>query len=141
MMTAARPRALRSPKTVDEYLATLDGPQRDALERLRRVLRRAAPLAEECISYGIPTLRLDGRLILSFGAWKAHCAFYPGSIVERFSAELSGYDTGKGTIRFRSDQPLPAALVRRIVKARLIQRVATRRPAQRTPRRSAGAAE
>ena len=126
--------ATGKPRSVDEYLAELDGTRRDALERLRGVIRRAAPGSEECISYGIPTVRLHGRLLVSFGAWKTHCAFYPGSVVQRFRAELSGYDTGKGTIRFRSDEPLPATLVRSIVKARVAERTAARRPARQRRR-------
>lgn len=112
--------------TIDGYLATVSADQRVALERLRKAIRAAAPGAEECISYQIPTFRLDGRLLVAFGAWAKHCAFYPGSVVETLADELEGYDTGKGTIRFRSDSPLPAALVRKLVKARIAQRASRR---------------
>ena len=73
------------------------------------------------MSYGIPGFRLNGKLLVSYGAATKHCAFYPGSIVQRFKKELKNYDTSKGTIRFSADKPLPAALVRKIVKARIAQ--------------------
>ena len=74
------------------------------------------------MSYGIPGFRLNGKLLVSYGAGAKHCAFYPGSIVQQFKKELKDYDTsGKGPIRFAADKPLPTALVRKIVKARLAQ--------------------
>ena len=75
------------------------------------------------MSYGSPGFRLNGKLLASYGAAAKHCAFYPGSIVQQFKTELKDYDTsGKGTIRFSADKPLPGALVRKIVKARIAQR-------------------
>jgi uncharacterized protein YdhG (YjbR/CyaY superfamily) len=68
-------------KTIDQYLAALGDEQRAALEKLRKDIRAAAPAVEECISYQIPAFRLDGRLLVAFGAWAKHCAFYPGSVV------------------------------------------------------------
>ncbi|HKD18072.1 MAG TPA: DUF1801 domain-containing protein [Thermoanaerobaculia bacterium] len=118
----------RKVETVNEYLAGLRPGQRTALGKLRRAIRAAAPKAEERISYGIPGYRLDGRMLVWFGAGARHCSFYPGGIVPAFRSELAGYDTSKGTIRFSEDEPLPAALVRRIVKARI---AAQRRPAKR----------
>ena len=105
----------------DRYLAVLADDKRAALEKLRRQIKAAAPKAEECMSYGIPGFRLNGKLLVSYGAATKHCAFYPGSIVQRFKKELKNYDTSKGTIRFSADEPLPAALVRKIVKARIAQ--------------------
>ena len=96
--------------------------KRRALEKLRKEIKAAAPKAEECISYGVPGFRLNGRLVASYAASAKHCAFYPGSIVQQFKKELKGYDTAKGTIRFTPDEPLPATLVRKIVKARIAQR-------------------
>jgi len=113
------------PKTIDDYLATLRPDQRAALEKLRKAIRAAAPKAEECISYNIPTFRLHGKGLVSFGAWAKHCAFYPGSVIDDYEAELEGYDTSRGTIRFRPEEPLPASLVRKLVKAR-ITRIASR---------------
>ena len=105
------------------YLAALSAEKRAALEKLRQQIKTAAPKAEECMSYGIPGFRMTGKLLVSFGAAATHCAFYPGSIVRKFTKELKDYDTnGKGTIRFSPDKPLPAALVRKIVKARIAQR-------------------
>jgi len=74
------------------------------------------------MSYGIPGFRMKGKLLVSYGAAAKHCAFYPGSIVREFAKELKDYDTtGKGTIRFSPDKPLPSALVRKVVKARIAQ--------------------
>src|SRR5947209_1897308 len=109
-------------KTVDEYLATLSDDKRAALERLRKTIRAAAPKAEECISYQLPAFRLNGMLV-AFGATANHCAFYPmsSSTVAAHKDELKDYDTSKGTIRFQPDHPLPAALVRKLVKARIAE--------------------
>ena len=110
------------PKTIDEYLATLSSDKRAALEQLRRAIKSAAPKAEECISYQMPSFRLNGRMLVSFAAWANHCAFYPGSFpMEVHQKELKNYDTSKGTLRFPIDRPLPAALVRKLVKARVEQ--------------------
>jgi uncharacterized protein YdhG (YjbR/CyaY superfamily) len=106
----------------DRYLAALSDEKRAALGKLRQQIKAAAPKAEECMSYGIPGFRLNGKLLVSYGAAAKHCAFYPGSIVQKFKKELKDYDaSGKGTIRFSPDKPLPAALVRKIVKARIAQ--------------------
>jgi uncharacterized protein YdhG (YjbR/CyaY superfamily) len=125
MKTAKRernPGAASKPESHGDYLAKLKDEKRCALEKLRRQIKAAAPKAEECMSYGIPGFRLNGKLLVSYGAAAKHCAFYPGSIAGEFAKELKGYDTsGKGTIRFSVDKPLPAALVRKIVKARLAQ--------------------
>ena len=109
------------PKTIDEYLAALSDDKRAALEKLRKTIRAVAPGAEECISYKIPALRLNGMLV-GFGATAKHCAFYAGAHpVQALRNELKAYDTSKGTIRFQADTPLPAALVRKLVKARIAQ--------------------
>jgi uncharacterized protein YdhG (YjbR/CyaY superfamily) len=105
-----------------QYLAGLSPEKRAALEKLRKQIKAAAPMAEECISYGMPGFRLDGRLLCSYAASAKHCAFYPGSIVQQFRKELKDFDTAKGTIRFAPDKPLPAGLVRKIVRARIKQR-------------------
>jgi uncharacterized protein YdhG (YjbR/CyaY superfamily) len=116
------------PRTIDEYLAPLSDEKRAALEKLRRDIKSAAPKAEECISYRIPAFRLGGRMLVAFGAAAKHCAFYPGSFpVEAHRAELEAYDTSKGTIRFRPDSPLPATLVRKLVKTRIAERAAKQR--------------
>ena len=110
------------PKTIDEYLATLSDDKRAALEKLRKTIRAVAPKAEECISYQLPAFRQNGMLV-AFGATANHCAFYLMSsiTVEEHKDELKGYDTSKGTIRFQADKPLPGALVRKLVKARIAE--------------------
>lgn len=105
-------------RTIDEYLADLPADQRAALQRLRRQIRAAAPRAVECISYRIPAFRLDGKVLVWFAAATHHCSFFPGAVVRGFARELEGFETGKGTVRFLPDHPLPAALVRRLVAAR-----------------------
>ena len=116
------------PQTIDEYLAPLSSEKRAALEKLRRAIKSAAPNAEECISYQIPGFRLGGRLLVAFGAATNHCAFYPGALpVEAHKEELKAYGTSKGTIRFPADSPLPATLVRKLVKTRIAEHAAQRR--------------
>ena len=111
------------PETIDEYLAVLSDDQRAALEKLRKTIRVAAPEAQECISYQLAAFRLEGRMLVAFGATPKHCAFYlmSGSTVAAYKDELAGYDTSKGTIRFQPGKPLPAALVRKLVRARIAE--------------------
>jgi uncharacterized protein YdhG (YjbR/CyaY superfamily) len=113
------------PRSIDEVLAALPPDQRAALQKLRRQIRAAAPDAEECVSYGIAAFRLQGMLV-GFGAGADHCAFYLMSsrTLKGFKDVLKRYDTGKGTIRFTPDRPLPAALVRKLVKARIAENAA-----------------
>src|SRR5688572_27746669 len=110
------------PATIDEYLAAVSDDKRAALEKLRRTIKSAAPKAEECISYGLPAFR-QGRMLVAFGAAAKHCSFYPMSsrTIDAHKNELNGYSTSKGTIRFQTGKPLPAALVRKLVKARLAE--------------------
>ncbi|MEP7309082.1 MAG: DUF1801 domain-containing protein [Acidobacteriota bacterium] len=109
--------------TVGDYLAQLTDDKRAALQKLRRAIKAAAPKAEECVSYGIPAFRLDGRMLVWFGAATNHCSFYPGAFpIKAHKRELTAYTISKGTIRFRPDRPLPAALVRTIVKTRIAER-------------------
>ncbi len=115
----AKPRGTK-PRTVDEYLARVDPNQRAALNRLRRAIRSVAPRAEECISYQLPAFRLDGRVLVWFGAGANHCAFYPGGVVQAFKRELQDYKTSKGTVRFQPDHPIPVRLIRKLVKARIL---------------------
>jgi uncharacterized protein YdhG (YjbR/CyaY superfamily) len=118
-------------RTIDEYLARLSDDKRDALERLRVTIQAAAPRAEEYISYQLPAFRLDGKPLVAFGATAKHCAFYPmsGTIVGAHREELKDYDTSKGTIRFQAARPLPATLVRKLVRARIAEHAAQQRPA------------
>lgn len=115
-------KAAKLPKTIDDYLAPLGTAERKALGKLRRDIHAAAPDAVECISYGIPAFRLDGKMLVAFGAAAKHVSFYPGAVVQEFKALLKGYSTSKGTLRFDPDKPLPATLVRMLVKAQIARR-------------------
>jgi uncharacterized protein YdhG (YjbR/CyaY superfamily) len=115
-------------RTIDEYLATLSAGKRAALQKLRRAIKAAAPEAEECISYQLPAFRFRGRILVWFGAATNHCSFYPGAHpIKVLEDELERYETSKGTIRFPEDAPLPATLVRKLVKARIAEQAATTR--------------
>jgi len=111
------------PRTIDEYLAGVSSEQRAALEAVRRAIQSAAPGVEECISYGLPAFRFEGKVIAAVRAAAKHCAFHPmsGDTVATLAADLSGYDTSRGTIRFDPARPLPARLVRKLVKARIAE--------------------
>src|SRR5213596_3040047 len=113
--------AKRKPQTIDEYLATAKPDQRRTLAKLRNTIHALAPKVEECISYGIPAFRLNGRSLVFFGAWANHCSFYPGSsaTLKNFRDDLKGFQISKGTIRFSPDNPLPLALVKKLVKTRI----------------------
>ena len=106
--------------TINEYLARLPKDQQAALQKLRAAIKKIVPEAEECISYQLPAFRLDGKVLVGYGARANHCAFYPmsGTTVAKFQKELGAYETSKGTIRFPTDRPLPAALLRKLVKTR-----------------------
>ena|ERR1041385_6908218 len=110
------------PKSHDDYLAQVSDDKRAALEKLRRTIKAVAPKAEECISYQLPAFRLNGKLLVAYGAAARHCAFYPGSVLKAFKEELESYDTSKGTIRFPVNKPLSSTLVRKIVRLRMAAR-------------------
>jgi uncharacterized protein YdhG (YjbR/CyaY superfamily) len=112
-----------APKNVDEYLAGVAEPARSTLSRLRAVIRSVVPTeATEGISYRMPTFRYKGPLVC-YAAFSNHCSFFPMSaaLIKEFEEELEGFSTAKGTIRFGVDRPLPAALVKKLVKARIAQ--------------------
>lgn len=114
---------------VDAFLARLPDDQRQVLEALRRTIAAAAPEAEEGIGYGVPAFRYRGRPLVSFGAGKAHCSFYVQSpaVIDAHREELAGRDVSKGTVRFTPEEPLPDALVTKLVAARLAETDAARR--------------
>ncbi|HYM22453.1 MAG TPA: DUF1801 domain-containing protein [Vicinamibacterales bacterium] len=113
--------------TVTGYLAKLDPSKRAALQKLRRTIKSAAPGAEEIVSYGMPAFRLNGRILVWYGAGKDHCAFYPGAHpIAAHTKRLARYETSKGTIRFEPDHPMPASLVRALVKTRIAERARPR---------------
>ncbi|HMQ15125.1 MAG TPA: DUF1801 domain-containing protein [Phycisphaerae bacterium] len=121
------------PTTIDEYLAGVRPEQREALNRLRKAIHAAAPEAEECITYGMPGFRLHGRSLVAFGARASHCALFPmsGTTIADHKDKLRAFDTSKGTIRFQPGKPIPAALVRILVKARIDEISAVRSKVQR----------
>ena len=115
---ASKRKTTSKPRTVGEYLARLSEDKRVALERLRGIIRGVAPEVEEGISYGMPGFRVDGRWVVWMGAAANHCAVY--GLAETRRGELEDYDTtGRGTIRFQPGKPLPAALFRKLLKARI----------------------
>ena len=115
--------AKRRPTTIDEYLADVKPEQRRALNKLRRTIRAVMPKAQECISYGIPAFRLNGRSLIFFAAFANHCSFFPGRSVtlKKFRNDLKGFQISKGTIRFAPDNPMPIKLVKKLVKARIAE--------------------
>jgi len=110
-------------KTVDEYLAGVPEPARSSLKHLRKVIQSIVPKeTTEVISYGIPMFKFNGMLV-GYAAFKNHCSLFPtgSGVIEKFAKELKGYSTSRGTIQFPSDKPLPDALVKKIVKARVAE--------------------
>jgi uncharacterized protein YdhG (YjbR/CyaY superfamily) len=120
---------MAAPTSVEEYLAALPKKSRAALVKLRKRIRAAAPDATETISYQMPAFKDHGRFLVSYAAFKDHCSLFPASeaVIEALGEELKPYFTGKGTIRFTADKPLPAGLVKKIVKVRLEEIAALRR--------------
>jgi len=111
----------KAPDDIDAYLAALSPDKRAALQKLRRTIKTAAPEAEECISYRMPAFRSSGRLLVAYAGFTNHCSLFPCGSTKAFARDLAGYETSKGTIRFDPKKPLPAALVRKIVKARVAE--------------------
>jgi uncharacterized protein YdhG (YjbR/CyaY superfamily) len=121
---------MATPTSVEDYLAPLPEEQRVALEQLRKTIKAAAPKATETISYQMPAFKQDGRFLVSYAAFKDHCSLYPASyaVMETLGDELKPYFSGKGTLRFQADQPIPAALVKKIVELRLEENAARTLP-------------
>jgi uncharacterized protein YdhG (YjbR/CyaY superfamily) len=115
------PHPMRS--KIDDYLATITGARRTALDKLRKTIRSIVPRAEECISYGMPAFRVDGKVIAGFQATAKGCSFYPfsGTTLLTLASDLRGYDKTKSALHFRPDKPLPATLVRKLIKARIAE--------------------
>ena len=120
----------RAPRNIDEYIAGFPKDVQKILEKIRRTIRKAAPDAEETISYQMPTFTLRGNLVY-FAAYKKHIGLYPAPRgIEKFKKELSAYKGSKGTVRFPLDEPIPFELISRIVKFRVkdnMERAAAKR--------------
>lgn len=114
---------MQAAANVEEYLAACPSEHRAALEAVRTVVRSMLPDAAEVISYGMPTFRDRGRMVVSFGAFKDHCSFFPMSmaVIERHADELEPFRAAKGTLHFRLDHPLPPDLVRAMVAERMAE--------------------
>jgi uncharacterized protein YdhG (YjbR/CyaY superfamily) len=113
----------KSAKSVDEYLERVPEPARSTLKKVRAVIRSVVPAGTtEVISYGIPTFRYK-RGLVAFAAFRDHCSFFPlgSSVLDAFKEDLNSFRVSKGTLHFPLDKPLPAALVKKIVKARIAQ--------------------
>lgn len=110
----------RAPSPIDGYLAALPRDRRLALQRLRRTLRAILPEAEECLSYGIPAFRLDGKVVAGFAARRGGCSYFPfsGSTLGTLARELEGYGQTRAALHFSPATGLPQALVRKLVRVR-----------------------
>lgn len=109
-----------SEEEIDVYLAALDEPKRGTLEHLRRTILDVVPDADQCISYGMPAFKVDGKVVAGFAAFKNHLSYFPhsGSVLPELSDDLVGYAVTKGTLRFPIDAPLPEALVTKLIAVR-----------------------
>jgi uncharacterized protein YdhG (YjbR/CyaY superfamily) len=112
-----------SAREIDRYLATIDEPKRSTLEALRTSILEVLPDAEQCISYGMPAFKVQGKTIAGFAAFKNHLSYLPhsGSVLSELGDELDGYEKTKGSLHFAIDKPLPTRLVKKLVSTRMRQ--------------------
>lgn len=120
--SAAKTKSATAPKTVDEYLARVPEPAHSTLMKIRATIRAVVPAeATEALSYGIPAFKYKGTLVW-YAAFAKHCSLFPtAAVIDKFKNELKSYSISKGTIQFPVDKPLPAALVKKVMKARVAQ--------------------
>ena len=125
-------------ETMNDYIAAQPDKTRAVLERLRTLLRKALPGADEVISYSMPAYKLQGKVVVYFAGWKEHYALYPASmtVAKAFQEELKSYEQSKGTIRFPLDQPMPVKLIERIARYRLEEVAEKLKPKKTQPRRA-----
>ena len=127
----------KAPKTIDEYLSRLTADKRRTLQAIREAVAAAAPGGEECISYQVPAFRFNGRVTAWFAAATNYCSFFPGAHpIVAHAAALARYETAKGTVRFPVDRPLPATLVKKLVRTRIAE-LAAKAPAKSKPAKPA----
>jgi uncharacterized protein YdhG (YjbR/CyaY superfamily) len=114
---------------IDQYLGSLDEPKRATLAQLRDTIVAIVPDAEQCISYGMPAFKLEGKTIAGFAAFKSHLSYLPhsGSVIEQLAKETEGYTKTKGSLHFPIDQPLPKKLVKQLLDARMAETFGPRR--------------
>jgi uncharacterized protein YdhG (YjbR/CyaY superfamily) len=112
-----------SKQEIDDYLDTLDEPKRSTLVQLRDTIVAIVPDAEQCISYGMPAFKLEGKTIAGFAAFKSHLSYLPhsGSVISKLAEETEGYTKTKGSLHFPVDRPLPRKLVKQLLDARMAE--------------------
>src|SRR5688572_5204899 len=112
------------PTTIDQYLATVKGEKRKALDKLRKTIRTIIPKAEECISYSMPAFRLDGKVVAGFLATAKGCSYFPfsGTTLGTLAVDVQDYSQTKSALHFDPAKGLPATLVRKLIKARIAER-------------------
>ncbi len=106
---------------IDAYLGDLDEPKRTTLQRVRASILRVVPGAEQGLSYGMPAFKVDGKVVAGFAAFKKHLSYLPhsGSVLDELSDDLAGYTMTKGSLHFPVDEPLPDAIVAKLIRVRL----------------------
>ena len=124
MKSSSLPGKMTQAADVEAYLAKVPEPARTTLQKIRSIIRSTVPEdTVEVISYGMPAFRYKGRALVGYAAFKKHCSFFPmqASLIDEMAEELKNYRTSKGTLQFPLDKPLPAALLKKMVKVRLAE--------------------
>jgi uncharacterized protein YdhG (YjbR/CyaY superfamily) len=123
LLHAGHDNATVSKSEIDEYLGTLDETKRATLSRLRDTIVAIVPDAEQCISYGVPAFKLQGKTIAGFAAFKSHLSYLPhsGSVIAKLAEETGGYTSTKGSLHFPVDRPLPKGLVKKLLDVRMAE--------------------